>query len=227
MRGFLSAPGNDWHVNPRLEGLTEPQRRLWDELKSTPDHFTLYGGVAIALRLGHRFSTDFDFFSRTSFDPEHLYRRIPYLQGAEVLQMEADTLTCSVMRGEPVKLSFFGVPTWGIVDPPEVVAGPLIHIASLVELAGTKAGTIQKRAAARDYIDLDALLGAGVELTTALAAARRIYGAMFNPQVTLKALTYFADGDLNRVSGEVRGRLAEAVKSVDAEKLAARIRESC
>jgi hypothetical protein len=42
-----------------------PPRALWAEPDATPDHFTLYDGTALALRLGHRQSVDFDFFSRT------------------------------------------------------------------------------------------------------------------------------------------------------------------
>lgn len=39
---------------PRLDILPSAQRRLWDELGATPPEFTLYGGTAIALQLGHR-----------------------------------------------------------------------------------------------------------------------------------------------------------------------------
>ena len=46
---------------PRLDILPASQRTLWPELDATPDHFTLYGGTALALRLGHRQSVDFDF----------------------------------------------------------------------------------------------------------------------------------------------------------------------
>jgi Nucleotidyl transferase AbiEii toxin, Type IV TA system len=56
--------------NPRLDILPDVQQRLWPELAQTPDNFTLYGGTAIALRLGHRQSVDFDFFALTSsFEP--------------------------------------------------------------------------------------------------------------------------------------------------------------
>jgi hypothetical protein len=48
---------------PKLEILSPPQRRLWSELKETPQEFVFYGGTALALRLGHRTSEDFDFFS--------------------------------------------------------------------------------------------------------------------------------------------------------------------
>jgi hypothetical protein len=67
---------------PRLDILPPPQRALWLELNATPDHFTLYRGTALALRLGHRQSLDFDFFSREAFAPGALAREIPYLAGA-------------------------------------------------------------------------------------------------------------------------------------------------
>jgi hypothetical protein len=52
---------------PNLNILPEPQRRLWGELRDTPQAFVLYGGTALALRLGHRQSEDFDFFSNQPF----------------------------------------------------------------------------------------------------------------------------------------------------------------
>jgi hypothetical protein len=40
------------------------QQHLWQELRPARDlGFVLYGGTAIALRLGHRPSVDFDFFT--------------------------------------------------------------------------------------------------------------------------------------------------------------------
>lgn len=213
-------------MEPRLDCLTVGQRQLWPELAATPEHFTLYGGVAIALRLAHRPSADFDFFTRAGFDPEALYRSLPYLEGAEILQMESQTLTVSVPREEPVKLSFFGLPWLGVVDPPERAAGPGILVASLLDLAATKASTVQKRAVSRDYFDLDALLLQGrVSLLDAVAAARVVYGRGFNPQLTLKALSFFGDGDLARLPEEVRSRLLDAVQQVDLAQVPERIRE--
>ena len=48
---------------PRLDVLPDEQRALWPALASVPDAFVLYGGTALALRLGHRTSVDFDCFS--------------------------------------------------------------------------------------------------------------------------------------------------------------------
>ena len=47
---------------------------------------------------------------------------------------------------------------------------PCKWVAALVDLAGMKAAVVQQRAEAKDYIDLDALLQAGIELPTALSA---------------------------------------------------------
>src|SRR4029078_13479816 len=93
---------------PHLEILPAPQQALWDELRETPDHFTLYGGTALALRIGHRVSGDFDFFSQVPFDAGTLVRSISYLRGAEPMAIRKNTLTCTVDRGGPIKLQFFG-----------------------------------------------------------------------------------------------------------------------
>jgi hypothetical protein len=57
---------------PKLGILPAAQRALWPELSPTPRDFMLYRGTAIALRLGHLASADFDFFGRTGFDPDAL-----------------------------------------------------------------------------------------------------------------------------------------------------------
>ena len=79
--------------SPRLEILPAAQRTLWPELAETPAEFTLYGGTAIALRLAHRQSADFDFFSLESFEPGALLNRIPYLRGAALRQSSPNTLS--------------------------------------------------------------------------------------------------------------------------------------
>jgi hypothetical protein len=58
-----------------------------------------------------------------------------------------------------------------------------------------------------------------IGLPLALAAAERLYGPSFNPEITLKALSYFDDGNLRELSEEVRLRLAAAVQEVDLDHL--------
>src|SRR5271166_656091 len=163
---------NSGNFVPRLDILPPPPRLLWDELGLRPETFTLYGGTALALRLAHRTSVDFDVFSNRGFDPDRLMRDIPYLHGAERVQVEANTLTCRVDRDGPVLVSFFGDLGLGEVAPRDWAQGTVLAIASLLDLAGTKAAVIQKRAQVKDYLDIDALVRHGIDLPTILAAGR-------------------------------------------------------
>ena len=95
-----------------------------------------------------------------------------------------------------------------------------VRIASLIDLAGMKAAVVQQRAEAKDYLDLYALINQEtIDLPTALAAAIRIYPDSFQPQLTLKALTYFGDGDLHTLPESVRLGLVEAVRAVALDRL--------
>jgi hypothetical protein len=198
---------------PRLDILPQPQRALWAELDATPEHFTLYGGTALALRLGHRNSVDFDFFSNMAFDPDRLARETPYLAGAEQVQVTTHGLTCRVERGGPVLVSLFGDLGIGQAAPREVAEGSKVHVASFLDIAGTKAAVVQRRAAPRDYLDIDALIRHGIDLPQVLAAGAVVYGRSFNPLITLKALSYF--DDVPTLPPEVQERLRAAVEAVD------------
>jgi hypothetical protein len=68
--------------SPKLNILPASQRALWKELKATPKRFVLYGGTALALRIGHRVSEDFDFFTNATFEPQDLAEQILYRSGA-------------------------------------------------------------------------------------------------------------------------------------------------
>jgi Nucleotidyl transferase AbiEii toxin, Type IV TA system len=205
-----------------LDVLPISQRRLWDELIDIPGAFVLYGGTAIALYLGHRESVDFDFFGSETFDPDDLYRTVPFLADSEVIQKSGNTLTCLVDRCGTVQVSFFGVPDIVQIEKPLTADDNGLKIASLVDLAGMKVSVVQKRAEAKDYIDIDAIIRDGViDLPLALAAGQWIYGGSFNPEITLKALSFFGDGNLNTLPQDVRDRLAQVVRAVDLDRLPA------
>ena len=206
--------------SPHLEILPKSQRRLWHELAAVPPEFVLYGGTAIALHLGHRQSVDFDFFGSRAFNPAKLAASIPFMAAAKITQREPNTLGGIVDRGGPVKLSFFGVPDLPRLAPPHIAPGNGLRIASLLDLAGTKVNVVQLRAEARDYRDIDAILRDGrVDLSTALASAQALYGPQFNPQIALKALSFFGEGNLRRLSKAIKDRLARAVREVDLNRL--------
>ena len=93
---------------PHFEILPPPQLALWPELAEIPGHFVLYRGTALALRLGHRQSLDFDFFTSDTVIPGQLLQTLKILADAKILQNSSQTLTVSVNRAGPIKLSFFG-----------------------------------------------------------------------------------------------------------------------
>jgi len=208
------------HFLPHLEILPPPQRRLWSELSEVSREFVLYGGTALALHLGHRSSVDFDLFGGRALDLSQIEQGISFLKGANIIQREKNTLSAIVDRGGPVKVSFFGVPNLPRLTAAVVAEDNELGIASLLDLAGTKASVVQVRAEAKDYIDIDALITAGkVDLPLAISAAQRLYGSTFNPQITLKALSFFDDGDLSQLPENTKLRLAAAAREVDLDHL--------
>lgn len=203
----------------QLNILPDSQRQLWNELQQTPHHFVLYGGTALALRLGHRQSVDFDFFTNQEFIPSKLYESIPYLNQAKIIQSETNTLVCLVDRQAPVQVSFFGGLNLNRVQDPYWEPQAKIFIASLIDIAATKVKVVLDRASAKDYIDLCALLENGVSLAEALQAAMAIYGKAYNPLLSLKALSFFEDGDLKNFPKHQQEKLLAAIQTVAIENL--------
>ncbi len=206
---------------PRLDALPPAQQRLWKELGSTPREFVLYGGTALALRLAHRQSADFDFLSSRPFVPPELQQRIPYLKGAEVQQSTENTLTCLIDRGGLVQVTFLGGLPWNRVEDPERPSAGGPRVASLLDLAATKMKTIMDRATLRDYLDIAALLESGIDLPRALGAARAVFGPEYNSMISLKALTFFDEGDVKELDKKRREQLTEAARVVDLHQLPA------
>lgn len=203
---------------PRFGILPPAQRRLWPELRAAQElGFVLYGGTAIALRLGHRKSIDFDFFTDAPLDKKALGRAFAFLAGADMLQDEPDTLTALVpgrRAGSWVKLSFFGRLPFGRFDDPQVTDDGVLQVASLDDLMGTKLKTILQRSEGRDYRDIAAMLRAGVDLARGLAIAHEMFKPALQPALSLRALTYFQGGDLPQLPPMQKNYLIRAAAAV-------------
>ncbi len=202
-----------------MDVLPPAQRALWPQLGPLADlGFVLYGGTAVALRLGHRSSVDFDFFSRRPLDRDALVAVFPMLASSNALQDRGDTWTLLVPAtdapGDPVKVSFFGSIAFGRVGVPARADDGTLLVASLEDLIATKLKVLLQRAEAKDYRDIAAMLNAGVSLPHGLAAARLLFGPNLQPSEVLKALVYHADGDLTSLSDDDKRVLVEAVKAV-------------
>jgi hypothetical protein len=159
--------------SPKLNILPESQRALWKELKATPKHFVLYGGTALALRLGHRVSEDFDFFTNSTFEPQDLAGRIPYLRDGKATLQRENTLTVG-LRNCPFSVSFFGGLALNRISSPDTANDNDVQVDCLLDVAGCKMAVVQSRAEGKDYRDIAALLDNGISLPKALAAAKAI-----------------------------------------------------
>lgn len=145
-----------------------------------------------------------------ALDISKIEQEVPFLRGANIIQREKNTLSAIVDRDGPVKVSFFGLPNLPRLSPPPVAKDNGLAVASLLDLAGTKASVVQMRAEATK---------GKVDLPLALSAAQKLYGPTFNPQITLKALSFFDDGDLRQLPDDMKLRLVTAARNVDLDRL--------
>lgn len=143
---------------------------------------------------------DFDFFSPRPLQRDAIRNALPFTANATVLQDERNTWALLVSgdtaTDETVKLSFSALPSLGRARLPDTTVDGVLQVASLDDLMATKLKVILQRAEAKDYRDIAAILNANVDLARGPATARAIYGPNFQPSESLKALTWFEDGDL-------------------------------
>jgi nucleotidyltransferase AbiEii toxin of type IV toxin-antitoxin system len=209
---------------PHMEILPARQQQLWRELKpSVRLGLVLYGGTAIGLRLGHRPSVDFDFFTDKPLERATLDDAFPFLKKSIVLQQQPHTLTVLVPAHEGeshrtpeqgVKLSFFGNLDFGRIDQPDLTEDGVLNVASLDDLMATKLKVLLQRIEAKDYKDIAAMLEAGVSLARGLAGASEMYKGAFQSSESLKALVYFEGGDLDLLTKQEKEVLIGAAQKV-------------
>lgn len=171
---------------PRMEILPPAQQQLWQALRPAADlGFVLYGGTAIALRLGHRPSVDFDFFSEKPLDRDAIRAAFPFVRQSTLLQDKDNTwsllLPYSDSERAHVKVSFFGSIGFGRVGEPDFTNDQVLQVASFNDLMATKVKVVLQRAEAKDYRDVAAMVNAGISLPHGIAAARLIFGSNFQP----------------------------------------------
>jgi len=96
---------------PHWEVLPQAQREIWPLLApSVSLGFVLYGGTAVALRLGHRSSVDFDFFTQRPLDLQEMNHKFEFLGRSGMIQQRTNTLTVlTPAKSGEVKISFFGI----------------------------------------------------------------------------------------------------------------------
>lgn len=153
--------------------------------------WTLAGGTGLAMRLGHRASEDFDFFSDDPVDFSQLLQAIRALGTCETLQRETRTLTV-LLSG--VKLSFFQV-TDPFLFP--AAAYSFFHVADVRDISLMKLVAVTNRGSRKDFADLYCVFRRDLSLQECLDLLPRKYGeGAVNAYQVLKSLTWFGDAEL-------------------------------
>jgi predicted nucleotidyltransferase component of viral defense system len=132
--------------------------------------FYLAGGTALALQIGHRISVDFDLFSDQDIERSLLPRvQRVFSDAASIAPLinNSDELTVLV---DDVKITFLKYP-FPTFDP--FVIYDDVPLLSVREIAATKAYTIGRRGAFKDYIDLYFILSEQ-HVTAPVSGAARI-----------------------------------------------------
>lgn len=197
-------------LDPRIEILPTSQADVWNHLGDIPQTFVLYGGTGLALRLGHRPSADFDFFSPTPFVPTDLVHELAALRPVSINEASPNHLV--VTTSNDVRLSFLGGLGLQAVAECSVVEENGLVIASLFDLAGTQAKAILDRSEWKDYVDIAALLRHGLTLGQVIGYASTIFAPMFEfpTAVFLRSIAWFGDGTAGEVPADVQDELERA-----------------
>ena len=179
--------------------------------------WTLAGGTALALQMGHRYSEDLDFFRAESFSTERLLTPLAAIgevhihdRSTDMLHLALNGLRLSFLNAE-APLLFPGTPYRGITvaDPRDIAVMKLIAIGG--------------RGSRKDFVDLYFILRGGASLEDVFALVRRRFERIdYNTYHLLKSLVYFRDAEaepmpemLRKVSWEqVKKTLTHAVRGV-------------
>lgn len=176
------------------EILRKPQRKVLEDLGpfASRTGFYLGGGTAVALRLGHRESDDFDWFTwdRLS-DPALLVQQLKDAQLPFVLGLAGNGALHGTLQG--VRVSFLEY-RYPILESPANWQEAGCRIASLQDLAPMKLAAVAHRGSRRDFIDLHAMVHSGLNLKAMLALYRKKYDTKEIAHL-LCALVYFDDAE--------------------------------
>ena len=196
-------------VTTARPGMSAAQRAALGRLASSlPDSAYLAGGVAAAIRCGHRISVDLDLF--TPEDPTVTsLPAIERLEGVVVTHKEPRTLYLEI-DGIPISILSYAYPH---LRPPERIADLPVPIASVEDLVTMKLAAIVDRGAARDFWDLHELMRTqALSLEAVLALHQRRFPRHDIGHV-VRALVYFADAEAAPLPAAMTGERWETIKA--------------
>ena len=166
----------------------EALKGLADALEETD--FYMAGGTSLAMQIGHRLSTDFDWFAPAVGEPEGLFARLDRFGIVyQVLSVDFETVYIDV---NSVQASFIG---YRYPLPRPFENGPFrIRPPSTDDIACMKLSAVASRGSRKDFIDLHCL----IEQFRSLEDYLRLYSKKFASRDfghLLRSLVYFRDAE--------------------------------
>ena len=168
--------------------LTAEQLALVPLIKQFAPQFYLVGGTALALQYGHRRSIDFDLFSRTKFDNNHLKAILKKEYPIQKTFLQSEGEMTLLING--VKLTFFNFE----YDIPVVVNwDEVMNLPDPLTIGAMKAFALGMRSKWKDYVDLYFILHHH-SIQEIIAQAEKIFGiGEFNSKLFREQLAYHKD----------------------------------
>jgi predicted nucleotidyltransferase component of viral defense system len=191
--------------------------RLLETISSIADlsEFSLKGGTALALQMGHRISVDLDFFGNKEFSPDEI---VDLLQDLKPLTMISQRKNILILNVQNVKVDFVNYRYPLIAD---LIREGSIRLHAPEDIAAMMLAAIAGRGRKRDFYDIHFLFS----LFT-LRQMMDYYNRKFedgSEMMVARSLTFFEDADLDEMPnlvGElvpwpnVRHRILQEVRSL-------------
>ena len=171
------------------------------------ESWTLGGGTALALQLGHRYSEDLDFFRAGTFDTDRMLTTLTAIGDVSIHDRSADTLHLAL---NGLRLSFLQA------QAPLLFPGTLYRgliVADPLDIAIMKVIAIGGRGSRKDFVDLYFILQGGGSIDDILALVRQRFSHIdYNAYHLLKSMVYFDDAESEPMPDMLREVEWEVIK---------------
>lgn len=155
-------------------------------------NFSLAGGTALALQLGHRISIDLDYFTNQSFETNELFEFLRGIFTVSNCTQATNSLSLYIKsQEEDIKVDMIRH-NYPLLYPIQKVQN--IQIFSLQDIAAMKLNAIANRGCKKDFYDVHALL-TRFSIQELLTFFEKKY-PQSNSYAVVKSLVYFADADI-------------------------------
>lgn len=174
-----------------LDVLKKQNRSIFKNLNFFSD-FYLAGGTALALQIGHRISVDFDLFNDQEIS-KTIYNKAKNVFSDYTFRPLVNNKEELTILVNKVKITFLCYP-FKVLRKFTRFQG--VKLLSIQEIAATKAYTIGRRGAFKDYVDLYfIILKQYSTIEKIINLAEKKYQQEFNSRLFLEQLVYLDDID--------------------------------